>query len=54
MAGGLFIIDAEWFRTLGYYDPELAFYGGENLELSFKVHVQLLLHPKLLKRPTGI
>ena len=37
MAGGLFTIDAEWFRKLGYYDPELAYYGGENLELSFKV-----------------
>ena len=37
MAGGLFVIDAAWFKTLGYYDPELAYYGGENLELSFKV-----------------
>ena len=37
MAGGLFTIDAKWFEELGYYDPELALYGGENLELSFKV-----------------
>ena len=39
MAGGLFIIDAKWFETLGYYDPELVFYGAENLELSFKVKI---------------
>ena len=44
MAGGLFVIDAEWFKTLGYYDPELAYYGGENLELSFKVNTRLLLN----------
>jgi len=37
MAGGLFIITKQWFDELGRYDPEFQQYGGEEMEISFKI-----------------
>uniref|UniRef100_A0A1B0DDB3 Polypeptide N-acetylgalactosaminyltransferase n=1 Tax=Phlebotomus papatasi TaxID=29031 RepID=A0A1B0DDB3_PHLPP len=37
MAGGLFAIDREYFYEIGAYDRAMKIWGGENMELSFRV-----------------
>lgn len=37
MAGGLFSINKEYFFESGSYDDKMEIWGGENLEMSFRV-----------------
>lgn len=37
MLGAVFVIRKDYFKSLGYYDSGFELWGGENLELSFKV-----------------
>ena len=44
MVGAGFAIDAAYFKEIGTYDDKMKIWGGENLELSWRVSVNTHAH----------